>query len=116
MKIRSTFSYLDRTFLLNTKSLHSINDMCISLFRRMLFPSKEYESTAKQPLGVNILEATCYLVDLDRQRHVEFDSQLLRDTISMLHVFGIYARPLNQSSWTVDEFLASVCCRPTFCS
>ncbi|KAH8673992.1 Cullin [Xylariales sp. PMI_506] len=82
--IRSTFSYLDRSFLLNSKDLPMINDMAIALFRRMVF------SVSK--LGREVLAGMCELIDMDRRGDSSFDASLLRESISMLHVLNIYGK------------------------
>ncbi|KAI0128474.1 ubiquitin ligase subunit CulD [Xylariales sp. AK1849] len=82
--IRSTFSYLDRSFLLNSKDLPQINDMAIALFRRMVFVS------SKQ--GPAVLGGLCDLIDYDRRGDSRFDASLLRESISMLHILNIYGK------------------------
>lgn len=86
--IRSVFSYLDRTFLLRSKDFPQINDLAISLFRRVMF--------VKSPSGVNpgakSLIGMCDLVDHDRRGDSRFDSALLHDSIAMLNVLNIYGK------------------------
>ncbi|KAI1777525.1 Cullin-domain-containing protein [Hypoxylon cercidicola] len=85
--IRSVFSYLDRSFLLSNKDFQQINDMAITLFRRIVFVS----SQGFNP-GVKTLDGICDLVDYDRRGDTRFDPALLRDSISMLHVLNIYGK------------------------
>ncbi|KAI0603283.1 Cullin [Biscogniauxia sp. FL1348] len=87
--IRSVFSYLDRSYLLNNKDLQQINDMAITLFRRMAFVTSQ--STASNP-GSRSLAGMCDLVEYDRRGDTRFDAALLRDSISMLHVLNIYGK------------------------
>ncbi|KAI1743699.1 ubiquitin ligase subunit CulD [Xylaria scruposa] len=87
--IRSVFSYLDRSFLLNNKDYQQINDLAISLFRKMAFVSLQSSSTGP---GAKSLAGMCELVDYDRRGDSRFDPALLRDSISMLHVLNIYGR------------------------
>lgn len=82
--IRSIFSYLDRTFLLNSQEHPMINDMGIQLFKKMLFgPSK---------LGPTVLIGITDLIDGDRRGNPNFEASLLRESISMLHVLNIYGK------------------------
>ena len=87
--IRSVFSYLDRSFLLNSKELPQINDMGISRFRRWVFVSSQSSSTNPGPM---VLAGMCDLVEYDRRGDNRFDAGLLRDSISMLHVLNIYGK------------------------
>ncbi|KAI0448016.1 ubiquitin ligase subunit CulD [Xylaria telfairii] len=87
--IRSVFSYLDRSFLLNHKDFQQINDMAIALFRKMAFVSVQASSLGP---GAKALAGMCELIDYDRRGDSQFDPVLLRDSISMLHVLNIYAK------------------------
>ncbi|KAI5868127.1 Cullin-domain-containing protein [Durotheca rogersii] len=87
--IRSVFSYLDRSFLLNNKEFPRINDMAITLFRRTIFVHSQ--SSDFNP-GANALAGLCELVEYDRRGDVRFDAALLRDSITMLHVLNIYGK------------------------
>ncbi|KAJ9155107.1 Cullin-domain-containing protein [Pleurostoma richardsiae] len=88
--IRSTFSWLDRSYLLSSKTLPRINDMCIGQFRRMVFVTSKTFDSADTPLGAQVLAGMCELVDYDRRGDERFDSGLLRDSVTMLHIFAIY--------------------------
>ncbi|KAK2061665.1 Cullin family protein [Colletotrichum caudatum] len=90
MTIRSTFSYLDRTFLLKNKSYPSINDMTISQFKRMAFPSRD-DPNGSSP-GGRALRGMYELISYDRLGDERFDAGLLKDAIMMLHVFNIYTK------------------------
>ncbi|KAI0481183.1 cullin-4A [Xylariaceae sp. FL0804] len=87
--IRSVFSYLDRSYLLNHKDLLQINDMAIWLFRRMAFVS--VQSATPSP-GSKVLAGMCDLIQYDRTGDSRFDASLLHDSISMLHVLNIYGK------------------------
>ncbi|EGX89303.1 nuclear pore complex subunit Nup192, putative [Cordyceps militaris CM01] len=85
--IRSTFSYLDRTYLLR-EALPSINDMTISHFRRMLFSSQ----SGNRSLENHVIGGTCKLVDYDRRGTTWMDGELLKDSIMMFYVQGVYTK------------------------
>lgn len=88
--IRSTFSYLDRSYLLTSRDHPQINDMAILIFRRMVFvPSP---SSHSQKFGPQVLQGICDLVEYDRRSDSQFDSTLLHDSISMLHVLNMYGK------------------------
>lgn len=89
--IRSTFSWLDRSFLLNSKTLPQINDMAITQFRRMVFVTKIKETDEGAP-GTKVLAGMCELVEYDRRGDSRFDSPLLRDSVTMLHIFNVYLK------------------------
>ncbi|OAA32060.1 ubiquitin ligase subunit CulD [Moelleriella libera RCEF 2490] len=86
--VRSTFSYLDRTYLLRESS-PSINDMAIAFFRRMTFPQG---SVASEAPGHRVVAGVCELIEYDRRRDERLDSALLKDSIRMLYVLGVYAK------------------------
>lgn len=98
--LRSVFSYLDRSYLLMQKDKPEINELAIELFNEMLKGDKydKKDDTAAQeekkrsmPL-YRLLHGVCQLVDHDRRGDERFDSTLLRNAISMLHVLGIYQK------------------------
>ncbi|KAH6654411.1 Cullin [Truncatella angustata] len=82
--IRSIFSFLDRTFLLNSKELPMINDMGITLYRRMVFLTSK--------MGSSVLAGITDLIDHDRRGNSAFDASLLRESISMVHILNIYGK------------------------
>ncbi|KAI1426001.1 ubiquitin ligase subunit CulD [Xylaria sp. FL1777] len=87
--IRSVFSYLDRSFLLNNKEFQQINDMAITLFRKMAFTSVQ---SSHSGVGAKSLAGMCDLIDYDRKGDSRFDHALLRDSVSMLNVLNVYGR------------------------
>ncbi|KAI1645398.1 Cullin-domain-containing protein [Daldinia loculata] len=91
--IRSVFSYLDRSFLLSSKEFQQINDMAITLFRRMVFVASQPQSPSP---GAKTLAGMCDLVDYDRRADARFDPALLRDSISMLHILNIYGKSFER--------------------
>ncbi|KAI9167447.1 Serine/threonine-protein kinase TEL1 [Paramyrothecium foliicola] len=104
--IRSTFSFLDRTYLLR-EVLPSINDLAISYFRKMAFPSQSlvYETSP----GKRVVDGMCNLIDFDRRGNEGMDAALLKDSVMMLHVLGIYVKHfepvfLQQSEAYFQEF------------
>src|SRR3569833_2463904 len=91
MLCRSTYSFHDRSFLLNHKVLPQIHDMAVDLFRRMLFNRKVPANNGKDRLpGDNVLSGMCQLIQQDRDGDGAFDALLLRESISMLHTFTYY--------------------------
>ncbi|KAI3343872.1 ubiquitin ligase subunit CulD [Ustulina deusta] len=104
--IRSIFSYLDRSFLLNNKDFQRINDMAIALFRKMAFTSPQSSDSG---MAAKSLAGMCDLIDYDRKGDSRFDPALLRDSISMLNVLNVYGRLfeplfLTSSSVYLNEF------------
>ncbi|KAG5979879.1 hypothetical protein E4U55_004667 [Claviceps digitariae] len=87
LTIRSTFSFLDRTYLLR-ESLLSINDMAITYFRRMVFAHQSNGSS----LGDQVIGGVCDLIDHDRRGDERLNSMLLKECIRMLYVLGGYAK------------------------
>ncbi|KAI2615447.1 Cullin-domain-containing protein [Hypoxylon sp. NC1633] len=83
--IRSVFSYLDRSYLLRNRDLPQLNDMIISLFRKIVF-------VQAQPPGAKALAGICDLVDYARRGDSRFDPTLLRNSISMIHILNLYAK------------------------
>ncbi|CAK7564742.1 MAG: Serine/threonine-protein kinase tel1 [Sporothrix epigloea] len=106
--VRSIFSYLDRTFLVNERTMPQINDMLIAQFRRVVFDTTKGDGLAAKDadkdtstgssggggplttIGQKLLAAMCELVDQDRRNDTAFDASLLRNTVSMLHIFNVY--------------------------
>lgn len=86
--IRSTFSFLDRSFLLNnSKKYSSINDLLLALYRKMIFAA---EGGGESKLGPMVVSGMCRLVEYDRQGGSSSDPTLLHDCINMLKVLGVY--------------------------
>jgi hypothetical protein len=94
--IRSTWSFLDRSYLINDKAMPQINDMTIAQFRKMLFTplkdSSRQPASSKQSPGSMVIVAMCELVEYDRTGDSRFDAALLKESITMLHIFGIYLK------------------------
>jgi cullin-4 len=83
MQIRSIFSYLDRSYLLNSKVNPQLNDMAIFRFRDIVCEEAH--------LGSHVYQGICELIKMDRTGQNDgFDSLLLRDSISMLHIMELY--------------------------
>ncbi|KAI5459911.1 Cullin [Mariannaea sp. PMI_226] len=83
--IRSTFSFLDRTYLLR-EGLLSINDMTIAQFRKSIY-KPQGTPWASSP-GKSVISGMMELVQYDRQDHDQMDAALLKDAIRMLNVLG----------------------------
>ncbi|KAG6041531.1 hypothetical protein E4U41_003691 [Claviceps citrina] len=104
--IRSTFSYLDRTYLLR-ESLPSINDMAITYFRRMVFPQSSQGQTGFP--GDRVIGGICDMMEYHRRGDDRLDDALLKESIRMLYVLGVYVKQfeavfLRQSSAYFWEF------------
>lgn len=105
--LRSIFSYLDRSFLLNAKDLPQLEDLGIQEFRHIVLTKTKGSNGMR--FGDKVVSGMCDLVQFDRTRQDEmFDADLLRDSTLMLHVFGIYTKtfePIFQRR--SGEFLVS---------
>ncbi|KAG6006599.1 hypothetical protein E4U21_006821 [Claviceps maximensis] len=111
--LRSTFSYLDRTYLLR-ESLPSINDMAITYFRRMVFvqPVQGHHAGAgagASSPGDHVIGGVCDMVEYDRRGDDRLDATLLKESIRMLYVLGVYVKQfeavfLRQSRAYLQEF------------
>ncbi|KAL4724945.1 hypothetical protein ACLX1H_008392 [Fusarium chlamydosporum] len=104
--IRSTFSFLDRTYLLR-ENYPSINDMAIGQFRKMAFPSQAH--SYKNSVGVKLVAGICELIENDRRGNGQTEPTLLKDSIMMLYVLGVYVKHfepffLEQSQRYFKEF------------
>ncbi|KAA8567669.1 hypothetical protein EYC84_008142 [Monilinia fructicola] len=84
--LRSIFSYLDRSYLLNSKTLPQLEDMGIQQFREIVFVKGKDISKA----GTQAILGICELVRYDREGLDSFDPVLLRASISTIHILGIY--------------------------
>ncbi|PNY24029.1 Serine/threonine-protein kinase TEL1 [Tolypocladium capitatum] len=109
--IRSTFSYLDRTYLLR-ESLPSINDMAIAHFRRMAFPQQDTAASSEGLSGAKAVTGICEMIEYDRRGDERMDAGLLKDSVRMLYVLGVYVKHfepmfLRQSEAYFKEFGAS---------
>src|SRR5690606_20483091 len=95
-----TFSYLDRTYLRRQNDCMQINDMMISLFRKMIYNSSNSKLPSGRHIGSAAVDGMCALVHYDRIKDSQFQPALLRDSVAMLHVFGVYAK------WFEARFVA----------
>ncbi|KAH8781236.1 Cullin family protein [Diaporthe sp. PMI_573] len=107
--VRSTFSYLDRSFLLNNRKYQSINDLLLSLFRKMIFNSAT--GPDDPDCGKKVVMGMCQLVEHDRRGNSAGDPTLLHDSVSMLKVLGVYGSKferefLRQSEEYFTDFAA----------
>ncbi|KAK0722512.1 Cullin family-domain-containing protein [Lasiosphaeria miniovina] len=114
--VRWIYSYMDRTFLLNSKPTHqglydksktsqNLNDMGISQFRRAVFGSRSDPA----PIGEGVLAAMCELVDYDRHGDERFDAALLKDAVTMLRLFGVYGKFFEPRFLTESHLYLSAC-------
>lgn len=104
--IRSTFSFLDRTYLLR-ENLSSINDMAIKQFQKMAFPSQVH--AYQNSVGVKLVAGICELIENDRRGNNQTEPALLKDSIMMLYVLSVYVKYfepffLEQSERYFKEF------------
>lgn len=120
--IRWIFSYLDRSYLLpggsgassgggvdgKWKSSSggsggsgkrdgptSVNDMGISAFRSAMYSSRSRNGANMQTIGARVVNAVCVLVMLDRLDDGGFDPLLLRESVAMLRLWGVYGKELE---------------------
>lgn len=85
--IRAMFSWLDRSYLINSRTLPQINDGGIATFRKTVIGQrKETEE------GSKVLQGMCQLVDYDRRDDERFDSALLKESVTMLNIFDVYTK------------------------
>ncbi|KAG0648900.1 Cullin-4A [Hyphodiscus hymeniophilus] len=89
--IRSIFSYLDRSYLLVTKDAIKLEDLSISQFRNAIF--SKGKGADGRSLGGRVVLGMADLVEYDRNnQETLFDATLLRDSVAMMHIFGIYGK------------------------
>ena len=82
--IRSIFFYLDRSYLLHTSSLPSIEEMGYSQFRTHVFLETNIQR--------RLLQGACDLVNNDRRGDRSRDGEtLLRSTVDMFHSLTTYS-------------------------
>ncbi|RDA91075.1 hypothetical protein CP533_3059 [Ophiocordyceps camponoti-saundersi (nom. inval.)] len=86
--IRSTFCYLDRTYLLR-ESLPSINELTIAQFRQMAF---SHQKEAASSLGSQVVAGICDMIDYDREGDARLDYGLLKESVRMLHTLSVYVK------------------------
>ncbi|KAL8770883.1 MAG: hypothetical protein Q9209_003534 [Squamulea sp. 1 TL-2023] len=81
--IRSIYFFLDRSYLLNSPLLPSIEEMGTNEFRDILFLPQTFRS--------RILGGACELLAADRQnKHKTGDEDVLRKAIKMFHTLTVY--------------------------
>jgi hypothetical protein len=81
--IRSIFFYLDRSYLLRSKSHSSIEDMGISEFRSIVFSDARAKSSA--------IQGACDLMNAARQRRQTSDDEnVFCRAVEMFHRLGVY--------------------------
>ncbi|TVY54280.1 Cullin-4B [Lachnellula cervina] len=101
--LRSIFSYLDRSYLLHTKDALQLEDQGINQFRHAVF-TKNKSVSKGQSLGGKVVSGICDLVEYDRIGQDDlFDANLLRDSISMFHIFGIYGKSFEPRFLNLSE-------------
>lgn len=98
--IRSLFSYLDRTYIVKQSKDRDLNDVTISSFRRAIFGSRSTSgelADRKDGLpGRMVINGMLRLVFLDREEDKEFDSDLLKAAVKMLHIFNVYGKDFEE--------------------
>lgn len=83
------FSYLDKTYLLRQK-LNSINEMTITFFRKMAFPS--HPDAYEASLGKMFVTGVCDLIEHERRGNTPEDPSLLKGGIRLLYILNTYGR------------------------
>lgn len=83
--LRSIFFYLDRSYLLHSASLPSIDEMGVNEFRTSIFMPQQLQS--------KVLQGTCDLVSADRSGDESArNDSLYRDAIKMFHSLAVYTK------------------------
>ena len=83
--LRSIFFYLDRSYLLHSASLPSIDEMGVNEFRTNIFMPQQLQS--------KILQGACDLVSADRSGDEPARNNILyRDAIKMFHSLSVYTK------------------------
>lgn len=83
--VRAIFFYLDRSYLLHSALLPSLQEMGTNEFRTHIFSSSQLKG--------KILKGACDLVSADRRDdHQALDEPLFRDVIMMFHSLAIYTK------------------------
>ncbi|CAG8956236.1 hypothetical protein HYFRA_00003616 [Hymenoscyphus fraxineus] len=95
--LRSIFSYLNQSYLLNSKELSQLEEQGINQYKKTIW-QKSLGITEGQFLGGRVVSGVCELVDYDRDGKSDlFDSTLLKESILMLHVFGIFGEAFHRN-------------------
>ncbi|KAG9234771.1 Cullin family-domain-containing protein [Amylocarpus encephaloides] len=93
--LRSIFSFLDRSYLLNNKKELQLEEQGIQQFRHAVFTKSKILVNGIS-LGGRVVLGICDLVEYDRSGQNElFNSSLLREAILMLHIFGLFEKSLE---------------------
>lgn len=83
--VRAIFFYLDRSYLLRSAALPSIQEMATNEYRNYVFSSSQLKG--------KVLEGACDLVNADRRGdRVAFNERLFRDAIKMFHSLAVYTK------------------------
>ncbi len=83
--VRSIFFYLDRSYLLHSASLPTIDEMGVNEFRTNVFTSDQLQS--------KILQGACDLLSADRNEdEIARNDSLYRDAIKMFHSLAEYTK------------------------
>ncbi|KAL8829981.1 MAG: hypothetical protein Q9170_005938, partial [Blastenia crenularia] len=94
--IRSIFFFLDRSYLLHSPKLPSIEAMGTAEFRDRIFSHKALKS--------QILSGACQLVNTDRQDgSTKQDNGLLRMAIKIFHAMGVYTSAFEAALLACSE-------------
>ena len=107
--LRSIFSYLDRSYLLTAKELPQLEDLSISQYRHAIFTKSR--GFGSHNLGGKVVLGMCDLVKYGRANQDDlFDATLLRDSILMVHIFGVYGKSFEPEflEQSIDYFTAFV--------
>lgn len=99
--IRAIFSYLDRSYLLNTKDAVQLEDQGINQFRHTIFSKSKARGKS---LGYRSITGMCDLVEDDRTGPSDlFDPVLLRNSILMVHIFGVYVKTFEPELLRISD-------------
>ncbi|KKA29317.1 hypothetical protein TD95_002380 [Thielaviopsis punctulata] len=121
--VRSMFSYLDRAHLQRNTNTPGLNDMMTSQFRRIAFPSVTKSSSANKfdsqdgSFSAAVVTGICDLADHHRHDDGDFDAQLFKDSIAMLHSLGVYSKTFEPLyMYRASQYFSEVAARSQFCS
>jgi len=99
--MRAIFSFLDRTYHLNTKECTPMEDQAITQFRHTILNKGRINH---KPIVSWVVAGVCDLVQFDRAgEKASFDASLLRDAISMLHISGTYEKTFEPEFLRISE-------------
>lgn len=86
--IRNVFSFLDRSYLLPSRQYQQLNDLAIALFKRIIFGRRTTDSS----VAFVVMTGMCLLVKYQRQDSSACNSQLLKNSVSMINILSLYTR------------------------